>query len=312
MELIQLKGVTKEFGKQHVLRDVNITVEEGDILGIIGKSGSGKTTLLNVLIGFMEPTQGHVLYYSSVTHQPKNLHEHLHKIKQQIGFTPQHNSFYPKLTVQENLLHFGLLYGMRRETLINNAKTLLNFTGLWEHRHKIAEHLSGGMQKRLDISCSLVHKPKLLVLDEPTADLDLRLQKEILHLLQEVNTQGVTMIIASHHLEGIEQICNKVAIIHDGTVHSHGMIDEVKKPFLRDYFIINLHAGSDKERVLRALQRFPLHKIIDQGHKLVIHPKDTQQTMGSLLQFIKEEHLSLYDVDLRKPSLNEIFEQITQ
>lgn len=310
MELLELKGVTKEFQKHKVLEDVNITIEEGDVFGVIGESGSGKTTFLNLITGFIEPTAGEVLYYSKITQGPRNLNQNLDKIKKYIGFTPQHNSFYHKLTVKENLFHFGQLYGIPRETLVNNIKSLLNFTSLMDERNKLAEHLSGGMQKRLDISCSLVHKPKILVLDEPTADLDLMLQKEILWLLKEANKQGVTIILASHHLDSIEQICNKVAIIHKGKVYSHGLIDDVKKPFLKDYFTINLRAGDSKEKIITLLKTLPIQKIIDEGNRLVVYPQDIQKTVAGLLGFIKQENLYLHDMDMRKPSLHEIFEKI--
>lgn len=311
MALLELKEVRKDFSHTTILQNVTLTIDEGDIYGIIGESGSGKTTLLNILTGFMEPTEGEVLFLSRITHEPRNLHEHLPRIKKHIGFTPQHNSYYPKLTVKENLLHFGRLYGLKDELLINNIKTLLQFTGLFEHRNKLAEHLSGGMQKRLDVSCSLAHKPKILVLDEPTADLDPVLQNEILLLLQEVNKQGVTIILASHHLDSIESICNKVAIIHKGHLHSHGLIDEVKKPFLKDYFTINLHPGDSKEKIIQILKTLPLKKIVDQGSKLIIYPADIDTTIKSLLAYIKEENLYIHDLDLRKPSLAEIFELIT-
>lgn len=300
----------KEFQKHKVLENVNITIDEGDIFGVIGESGSGKTTLLNLITGFVEPTAGAVQYYSKITQGPKDLNQNLDKIKKYIGFTPQHNSFYHKLTVVENLMHFGQLYGVPRETLINNIKSLLSFTALMDERHKLAEHLSGGMQKRLDISCSLVHKPKILVLDEPTADLDPILQKEILWLLGEANKQGVTIVIASHHLDSIEQVCNKVAIIHQGKVYSHGLIDDVKKPFLKDYFTINLRPGESKEKIISILKTLPIQKIVDEGNRLVIYPLDIQKTVTGLLGFIKQENLYLHDMDMRKPSLHEIFEKI--
>ena len=241
---------------------------------------------------------------------PKDLNKNLDKIKKYIGFTPQHNSFYHKLTVVENLMHFGQLYGIPKETLINNIKSLLSFTSLMGERHKLAEHLSGGMQKRLDISCSLVHKPKILVLDEPTADLDPILQKEILWLLREANKQGVSIVMASHHLDSIEQICNKVAIIHQGKVYSYGLIDDVKKPFLKDYFTINLRPGESKEKIITLLKTLPIQKIVDEGSRLVVYPQDIQKTVTGLLGFIKQENLYLHDMDMRKPSLHEIFEKI--
>lgn len=312
VDLIQLKEVSKEYGKHSILQDVNLTIEEGDIYGIIGESGSGKTTLLNLITGFIEPSKGEVSYFSKITSGPQNLTQNLDRIKRILGFTPQHNSFYPKLTVKENLRLFGRLYGIKNDILLNNINSLLDFTNLKDHGNKLAEHLSGGMQKRLDLSCSLVHKPKIWVLDEPTSDLDPILQKEILSLLRVVNQQGVTIIIASHQLDGIESICNKVAIVHKGKIDIQGKIEEIKKPFLKDYFTINLGQGENKEQIISRLKKMPLKKIVEKDNKLVIYPENIERTVNTLLGFIKDENLYLHDVDLRKPSLSEIFERIVE
>ncbi len=310
VELITLKEVAKEYNNVRILSNVNLTIEDGDFYGIIGESGSGKTTLLNMITGFIEPTVGEVQYYSQATQEKRDLNHDLHRLKKHIGFTPQHNSFYPKLTVKENLLHFGKLYHINHEVLVNNIKSLLHFTKLFDHRNKLAEHLSQGMQRRLDIACSLVHKPKLVVLDEPTADLDPMMQSEILTLLAEANKQGITIVMASHHLDSVENFCNKVAIVHQGEVQTHGLIDEVKKPFLKEHFTISLRPGSNKELVIHSLKNLSVNKIVDKGNQLIIYPKDIQKTVANLLNFIKEENLYLNDMDMRKPSLSEIFERI--
>ncbi len=310
MKLIELKEVGKKFGKNTILEDVTLSIEEGDIIGVIGKSGSGKTTLLNLLTGFMRPTSGKILQSFNATQGPVNLHKNLHKIKDMIGFAPQHNSFYPKLTVAENLLHFGQLYGVKRETVVNNIKSLLQATELQAHHNKLAQHLSGGMQKRLDISCSLVHKPKLLVLDEPTDDLDPILQREIMSFLKEVNKQGVTLVIASHNLPLLEKVCNKIFIVHDARVRDCGLIAEIRKPFLKEHFTINLNVSDKRDKIMSYLKTLPFTKIVDKGHHIVIYPQNPAQTINSLLKVIEEE--DLYDMDIRRPSLGDIFEQITE
>lgn len=311
MKLIELKEVCKRFKSDVVLEDVSLTIEEGDILGVIGQSGSGKTTLLNLITGFLEPSSGEVLHSFKLTEGPKNLHEKLHEIKGLIGFAPQHNSFYPQLTVAENLLHFGQLYSLKKETILNNIKGLLKATRLYDDRHKLAEQLSGGMQKRLDIACSLVHKPKILILDEPTADLDPRLQKEIIYFLQEINRQGITLVIASHHLHHLEMICNKVAIIHKSKLSVCGLLEEIKRPYAKGYFTINLDLGSDKEKVLAMLNKMSIKEIIDNGNSLIVHPTNAVKTISYLLNTIEEENLCLRDMDIRRPSLNDIFDKIT-
>lgn len=312
MEFIQLKEVSKSFKDVPVLDNINLQIEEGDIFGIIGQSGSGKTTLLNMIAGFIEPTSGEVLYMSKVDNRYKNLTQNLSKIKKFIGYNPQHVSFYPKLTVKENLLHFGYLYGLKKETLMSNAKSLLAFTRLYQHRDKLAEELSGGMQKRLDLSCSLIHKPKFLLLDEPTSDLDPIMEDEIGNLIQEVNKQGVTIVVASHHMDFLERICTKIALIHKGKLKNYGNINAVKEPFLKEDMVINIKIrdNEDKERMIAFAKTLPIKKIVDQGHQLIIYPEDAERTLISLLQTVKRENLYLYDVDLRKPSLNEIFTRV--
>ncbi len=312
VDIIKLKEVTKEYKKQIVLDNVNLTLEAGDVLGVIGQSGSGKSTLLNLIAGFIRPTEGKVTYTSHVHNEERDLHRNLNKVKKHIGFTPQHNSFYHKLTVMENLNHFGRLQGLNKETLQGNIKSLLEVTKLEGQNKKLADHLSGGMQKRLDISCSLIHKPRILILDEPTADLDPILQEEILHLLEQVSKQGVTIVIASHHLDSIERICNKVAVIHKGKVHKHGVLDDLRKPYLRDHFTIHVHSGPEKESLIEKLRQLPIKKIIDKHNKLIVYPEDVKATINDILQIIKDENLYLHDMKMQKPSLNEIFHRIVK
>ncbi|MBS3140044.1 ABC transporter ATP-binding protein [Candidatus Woesearchaeota archaeon] len=311
MALIQLKEVSKCYRNNTVLDCVNLTIDDGDILGVIGQSGSGKTTLLNLITGFIEPTEGQAVYFSSAQEE-RNLNQNLHRIKRFIGFTPQHNSFYPKLTVKENLWHFGRLYGLDRKMLAINIRNLLNFTRLNDHENKLAEELSGGMQKRLDISCSLVHKPKILVLDEPTADLDPILQKEILHLLQEVNKQGVTIVIASHQLDCIENICNKAVIVNKGRVKLEGLLEDLRKPGVKDHFTIRVETDAEKENLIERIRVLPIKKIIDKGKTLVVYPRNIEKTAQEILAIIQEQHLALNDLHFKKMSLGELFERIVK
>jgi len=310
MELIRLIGVTKDYNKYRALDDVSITIEHGDILGVIGQSGCGKTTLLNLIAGFSKPSRGRVVYQSKAQHKERDLHENLHLIKKNIGFTPQHNSFYDKLTVKENLFHFGKLYGVPFKELRANIISLLKFTKLYDHRNKLAGSLSGGMQKRLDISCSLIHRPKILILDEPTSDLDPILKREMNSLLVEINKQGITVIVASHHLRSIENICNKVVFIHNGKIHSFGHPDDIKKPLFRNNFKLHVAPGSNKEHLIARLKQLPIEKIVDKGDELEIFPKDVHGTIKGFMEIVAEEGLFTHDLHFLKPSLYEYFENV--
>ncbi len=310
VKIIDFKGVSKEYGSNLILNDVNLSVEEGDIFGIIGPSGSGKSTLLSVMVGFLDPDEGQVVFYSPVSGKGFDLHSNLSLLRKKIGFTPQHLSFYPKLTVKENLLHFGRMYHIPEKVLKENAKSLLKFTGLWEYRNHLGEQLSGGMQKRLDISCSLVHKPKILVLDEPTVDLDPLLRRDLMRLIKEVNRQGVTIIMASHDHENVELLCNKVAIVHKKHVYAYGSVDEIKRKFGRDGGQVRLHTGQHHEKVLSVVGGVPLSAAVDHGTHLTLKTNDLSRTLQGLLNMSKQHHLPFTHVELKSPTLRSVFENV--
>jgi len=312
VEILQIKEVTKEFDKKIVLDRLNFSVEEGDVFGIIGQSGSGKTTLLNLLIGFYDPSEGQVLFQPDKNKKPQDIHQNINEMRKQFGFASQVSSFYPKLTLRENLMHFGQLYGIKKKVLNGNIDNLLEFTKLTNHQNKLAEHISVGMQKRLDLSCSLIHKPKILILDEPTANLDPVLQKEVLYLIKQANHQGITIIIASHHLDEIEEICNKVALIHQGKITKWGTVEEVKKPYLDKERSIHLTAGEHHQRLVEGVKSLSVSRIVDKGTSLVLYSDEIQDTLYRLINLTQQKKINLQDIDIKKPSLQEVFEKIVQ
>ncbi len=309
MEIVSLRGVSKEFGKSLILSNINLSVEENDVFGIIGVSGSGKSTLLNLMVGFFEPDEGTISFHTPLgkTHA---IHKHSLSIKQHFGYNPQGLSFYPKLTVKENLMHFGQMYNLKKHVLLDNAKNLLKFTGLFAYRDYLAEELSGGMQKRLDIACSLVHKPKVLFLDEPVLNLDPALKRDVLHLIHEVNKQGVTIVVASHDLETIETLCTKVAILHNKQVLSAGLLEDVKKPYYSDSNTITLRTGKHHGALLSFANKLGV-QVTDNSNHLVIHTNQLTHTLTNLANFIEREQLALTHLELSTPTLKSIFENIT-
>lgn len=232
-ELYKVEGISKVFGNNYIFNNVSFTINQREVFGIIGGSGSGKTTLLNLLVGFLKPDKGEIKYrndqlldknndlFNSVSKKQK----HLKKI---YGFASQNPSFYPNLTVLENLLYFGSLYNLSKENAKSNANQLLELMSLTHAQNTISKKLSGGMQRRLDIACSMIHDPEILILDEPTADLDPLLMSRIWELLKIINKRGTTIIVASHELPYIEKLCTRVAIIKDGEIAAIGKPSELK------------------------------------------------------------------------------------
>src|SRR3989344_6894148 len=221
--------ITKIFGKNVVLDNLMLEIPEGEIFGIIGKSGSGKTTLLSILVGFLRPEKGKVFYRGSEVTDTYN------KVLQQFGFTAQEGSFYPRLTVKENLEYFGTMYNLSSDELKIKIPKVLKMVDLEGEENKMASNLSSGMQKRLDIACGILHDPKVLILDEPTENLDPLLRKDILKLIKKINKEkNVTIIMTSHLLEEIEQVCTQLAILHARQIIIQGTINELK-----DYYSKN-------------------------------------------------------------------------
>lgn len=312
MEIIQLKGVTKEFGGKIILDNANFSIEEGDIYGIIGQSGVGKSTLLNLIIGFYQPDEGKILFQFDENKKPKEIHKNLTEVKKNFGFAAQISSFYPKLTIKENLTHFGKLYGIKNSVLKTNISSILEFTELKNHQNELSEHISVGMQKRLDLSCSLIHKPKVLLLDEPTANLDPVLQQEIIYLIKQANQQGITIIIASHQLDIIEKICNKVSLIHNGKVTTHEMIEKMKSSCLQKEGAIHLKAGENHQKMIDRIKQLPASRLIDKGDSLVLYSPEIQNALYQIMNITQQEKITLEEIDIKKPSLQEVFETIVK
>jgi len=223
---IQIRDLTKKFGNHTVLDNVSMNFPFGEITGVIGVSGSGKTTLLNLLIGFIKPTSGEILF------QSRNIFKDMKNVQNIFGFGTQIFSFYDDLTVEENLMYFGHLYKLDKKFLKKKVDELLELVELDYARKTLARDLSSGMSRRLDIACALIHSPKVLILDEPTQDLDILLRRELIKTLKKIrSTANTTMIITSHLLDEMDYLCDKIAILNNNDVVEFGTPAQIKKKY---------------------------------------------------------------------------------
>lgn len=304
--LIELKGVTKKFGKKVVLNDLDLGVFRGEIFGVIGASGSGKTTLLKILIGFYKPDKGNLFFES----QPFSKIRGLGK---KFGFATQESCFYPRLTIKENIEHFGGLYGLSKEELRNRVDNLLNMVELDIEKNVLGANLSGGMQKRLDIACAMVHRPAILILDEPTANLDPFLRKDILRLIKHINNQGTTVIIASHFLGEVDHLCNRVGILNKGRIVNTGTTEELKNLYTKSEEI-HLKTNPGRYDVIeRMLRKYNLNidSINKHHNKMIIFTSEAERVLHYILHILESTKENLIDVDVKRPSLSEVFTSLT-
>ncbi|MFT4312004.1 MAG: ABC transporter ATP-binding protein [Candidatus Woesearchaeota archaeon] len=321
--ILKVDNLHKAYKKEEVLSGINVEIHQGEIFGVIGSSGSGKTTLLNELIGFLAPNKGavlfkspHLLSFSKEEDVYRNVLKHPKEVKQMIGFAAQRPSIYDKLTLMENLNLFGTLYNLSKDARITNAKILLKLMGLYDFRNNLAESLSGGMLKRLDIACALIHDPKILILDEPTADLDPSLRKQMWHLIRKISQKGTTIILSSHFLDEMDELCDRIGIIHKGRMDHIGKPSELKKQY----------QPGDQVQIMTKYQRYDILQEKLQTHKKSLHIREMSAVHHSLevvthkpVEFIKfvtqvtqKIEDPILELKMNKPSLNEIFEEIIQ
>jgi ABC-2 type transport system ATP-binding protein len=320
--LIRVKGLSKKFKKKLVLSDVNFEICAGDMFGVIGMSGSGKTTLFQLLSGIITPTAGDVLVQSRLfnTKNKKSndldyvsVFKNFRKVKETFGFTSQIPSFYEHLTVEENLFMYGALYGLPKRIVRENSKKLLRLVELSDEKDTLAEELSGGMQRRLDIACALLHSPNVLLLDEPTSDLDPVMRAQIWELLKEINSRGTTVIIASHILGEIEQLCNKVAILHDKRVLGYGTLKELKRMFLRNKEILLEFESKDYSKIKSALKKEKkIERIVETDGRMRIYAQNEDELIRKIIKTASSGKDRIVCLDVSDATLSEIFETLSK
>jgi len=308
-DLISFKDVTKSFGDNLVLSNVNLTIKKGEIFGVIGLSGSGKTTLLNALIGFVNPEHGEILY--SPEKDFISIFEENADIKRRFGFASQEPSFYFKLTARENLELFGNLYNLPKETIQKNTDTLLRLMGLFNARNTLAQDLSGGMQKRLDIACALMHDPEVLILDEPTSDLDPFLRREMWNLIQKINEKGTTIILASHFLDELETLCNRVGLLHNRRIIHEGPSISLRQSYSKEQEI-RLKLKSEKyDEISRRLAPH-VTTASKKDDRLVIFSNNPNGTLKEIIKFAENSNEEIDDISVSTPHLSEVFEHLVE
>jgi len=236
--IIKIESLSKKYkdADQYSLNNVSLDINEGEIFGLLGPNGAGKTTLISMLCGLVKPTSGHF------TIDDLSYSNHSSKIKKIIGVVPQEYALYPTLTARENLHYFGSMYGLKGSDLKDKVIETLDLLGLLKFADKRVETFSGGMKRRVNLIAGILHKPKVLFLDEPTVGVDVQSKNAIIDYLKVLNENGTTIIYTSHHLAEAEDFCTNLAILDRGRIYAKGtpstLINSVEEARnLEDVFI---------------------------------------------------------------------------
>jgi ABC-2 type transport system ATP-binding protein len=216
--IIEITNLTKKYkgSEELALKDITLNIYPNEIFGLLGPNGAGKTTTISILCGLFVPTSGDVVIDGF------DLHTDLEQIKKVIGVVPQDIALYPTLTALENLTFFGNMYGLKGSALNQMILDSLAIFGLEKFASKKISSFSGGMKRRVNLIAGLLHNPRILFLDEPTAGIDVQSKIVILDYLHEINRKGTTIIYTSHYMEEAENLCSRVSIIDRGRIVSTG------------------------------------------------------------------------------------------
>ncbi len=219
--MIEIRNLEKSYSNVNALRGLNLTVKPGEIFGLLGPNGAGKTTLISILAGLVKPTQGECLI------EKKSIFRQTREVKKIIGLVPQELSLYASLTGKENLNFFGRMYGVKGKALQEKVSSLLDFAGLKEKKDELVRTYSGGMKRRLNLVCGLVHSPTYIFLDEPTVGVDPQSREHIFHNIRHLKEEGICILYTTHYIEEAEKLCDRVAIMDEGRIIAIGSINDL-------------------------------------------------------------------------------------
>ena len=303
--MIEINNVVKRYGNVVALDHLNLTIHEGEIFGLLGPNSSGKTTAINCMLALLKYDKG------SIRIMGEEMHPDSYHIKQQIGIVLQNVAVFDELTVYENIDYFCGLYikdKTKREQCVQEA---IEFTGLEEYTKVRPQKLSGGLLRRLNIACGIAHKPKLIILDEPTVAVDPQSRNKILEGIQKLNRQGSTIIYTSHYMEEVEQICTRIAIMDHGRSIAVGTKEELKN-MIKTGETITIEAVALEEQHLQAIRRIP--HVFDLHYAeqvLTLRCTGAEHNLIRILNYLQEQHIPFGRVFSELPTLNDVFLEIT-
>lgn len=303
--MIHIENLVKRYGDLVALNHLSLDIHEGEIFGLLGPNGSGKTTAINCLLSLLKYDKGTIEIFGQPM-TPDN-----YQAKQQIGIVLQNVAVFDELTVYENIDYFCGLYisdKKKRKKLVDDA---VQFAGLEDYCKMRPKKLSGGLLRRLNIACGIAHKPRLIIMDEPTVAVDPQSRNKILEGIQKLNAQGSTIIYTSHYMEEIEQICTRIAIMDHGRVIASGTSEELKK-MIKTGETITVEAILLEEKHLQDIRSLPhVFDLHYENQILVLRCTGAQHNLIRLLNYLQSQDITFGRVFSELPTLNDVFLEIT-
>ena len=297
---LRINKLGKFYGDLHALKGISFDVNKGEFFGFLGPNGAGKTTTINCIIGLANFQKGNVDVFGYDVVKDYRITRAL------IGVSPQEYNFDHFLGVKEALVYSGGYYGMKKRDAEKRADELLDYFELSKKAKANIRVLSGGMKRRLTIARALMHKPKILVLDEPTAGVDVELRRSLWKFLKKINKEGTTIFLTTHYLEEAEQLCERIGIINHGKIVALDKTDELINKLSSKGIVIVLRQGLDK--LPKQLKKYD----VKLEKKRILNFNETTDKLDDILKTIHKSNLNICDMEFKRENLEEVFLKLTK
>ncbi len=303
--VLEVKNLVKRYRETMALDHFSMELKEGEILGLLGPNGCGKTTAINCILSLLSFDKGEIVIFG------KEMSPTQYSIKRNIGIVPQEVAVFEKLTVQENIDYFAGLYIEDREKRRPATEEAIEFVGLSDYRKYFPDKLSGGLKRRLNIACGIVHKPKLIILDEPTVAVDAQSRNFILEGIKKLNLEGASVLYTTHYLEEAEEICQRIVIMDRGRNVAQGTVEELKNLITtREIIVVDFMNLSPE--AFQDIKNIPhLEEYVRKEDGIELSFEKGSNNLSNLIEFIGKHGLSYQKLYSKQPSLNEIFLALT-
>ncbi|MCD6261036.1 MAG: ABC transporter ATP-binding protein [Thaumarchaeota archaeon] len=302
MDAIVVENLTKYYGDLLAVNGISFSVKWGELFGFLGPNGAGKTTTVRMLCGLTKISSGeaYVAGYSPI--------RELKLVKKVIGLVPDTSNLYPELTCWDNLIFTGEMYGLGREERVRRARELLEFFGLLDKKDSKFDQLSKGQKRKLTLAAALMHRPRILFLDEPTIGLDVRSRRMIWNMIRELNESGLTIFLTTHNIYEAFNLCDRIAVINRGEIIANGSPAELKRRFSGSEV---LEVSFDGKMSVEEISRIPgVIKASRSGESFMIVVSDPLSVMEEIVRKAKSKGISLNYVNLRGADAEEVFLRI--
>jgi ABC-2 type transport system ATP-binding protein len=308
VKILNVQELGKSFGKLEAVKGVSFSVEKGESFSLLGPNGAGKSTTINMITGLYPPTSGSIQISGvDVIKNPK-------QAQKSIGVVPQEIALYETLSARENLKFWGRMYDLSGNALEKAVDEVLEIIGLTERAKDKINTFSGGMKRRVNIGAAILHKPEVLIMDEPTVGIDPQSRNHILNTVKSLNQNGMTIIYTSHYMEEVEYLCERIGIIDHGELIACGTLRELRETIGdRSRIIITL----DKEQsnhieTTSLIEKIVLKEdVLIKGNLLTVFHKEPQAILSELIQLLTKDGTKITSVEIVEPNLESVFLHLT-